>query len=69
MGGLTSTTSARPTLQKEADMAEDNPTNVKTEVVQDKKSGHDSRELDPSDTDHPTGAGQAAENDATESPS
>ena len=30
---------------------------------------HDSRELDPRDTDHPTGAEQAADNAATESPS
>lgn len=33
------------------------------------ETGHDSRNLDPRDTDHPTGSAQAAENAANDSPS
>ena len=39
-----------------------------TAANNDKNPGHDSRDLDPRDTDHPTGTSQAAENAANESP-
>jgi hypothetical protein len=38
-------------------------------MSEDKKSGQHSTELDPRDTEHPTGTEQAAENAATDSPS
>lgn len=42
---------------------------MKDVVKKDETAGHDSRDLNPSDTDHPTGTEQAADNAATESPS
>lgn len=41
---------------------------AKAVVTQDKTAERDSRELDPRDTDHPTGATQAAENTANDPP-
>lgn len=42
--------------------------NTEAAVNQDKKPEHDIRDLDPRDTNHPTGTVQAAENAASDSP-
>jgi len=68
VGGLESTTPAHPTPGQGCH-GHDEGKEVKTEVIHDKKSGQDSTELDPRDTEHPTGTEQAAENAATDSPS